>query len=259
MRRRGALCAALLLPAIVTAIAAAPTAADAQRVNPILRSPTAPLATRLGVLVGAISDWSGAPVADAEISILSAEVRVRSNADGRFRFVDVPLGQYLLVMRRDGYRPLAAVVELGRADTLGLRYTMQPARADRGAPAGGPQFGPPQETGERFLVARDEIDRRALATSAEYVALAPDVTLVLLPNALGLSDLVAVNAGRPGLAPGDPPEGCMLPVVIDDVAMPARMPLALLPEPRDIERLEVFAASASACGTIVIRTDGGGL
>lgn len=251
---------AVLIAALLSAaLGAVPTGAAAQRVNPILRSPTAPLATRLGVLVGSITDSTRAPIAEAEVSILSAHVRVRSNADGRFRIIDVPLGQYLLVARRDGFRPLAAVVELGRADTLQLHYMMERALATTGALAGGPQFGPPLETGERFLVARDEIDRRALATSAEYLALAPDVSLVLVPNALGLSDLVAVSAGRSGAAPGDPPNGCALPVVIDDVVMPARMPLALLPEPRNVERIEVFAATASACGKIVIRTDAGGL
>lgn len=255
MRDRAVLFAAALLAAIGTV----PAAAGAQRVNPILRSPAAPLATRLGVLVGDVMDASLGPIAEAEISILGADVRVRSNAAGRFRFIDVPLGQHLLVVRRTGFRPLAAVVELGRADTLQLRYTMEPVLAGRGVPAGGSPFGPPQVSGERFLLTRDEIIRRALTSSAEYVALAPDVTLVQLPNALGLSDLVAVSAGRQGAAARDPAEGCAMPVSIDDVEMPARMPLALLPEPRDIERIEVFAATATACGRIVIRTDAGGL
>lgn len=253
MTDRAMLCAA----ALIAVIAAASTAAEAQRVNPILRSPAAPLATRQGVLVGSVTDSSLGPLAEAEISILGAGVSVRSNADGRFRFIDVPLGQHLLVVRRTGFRSLAAVVELGRADTLQLRYMMEPL-ASTGASAGGPQFGPPQESRERFLLTRDEIARRALASSAEYVGLAPNVKLVRVPNALGLSDLVAVDAGRPAASASDPDAGCALAVIIDDVEMPERMPLALLPEPRELERLEVFAATATACGKIVIRTDAGG-
>src|SRR5690606_20891472 len=109
MRDRGALCAALFV-----AVCALPARADAQRVNPVLRSPAAPIATRLGVLLGSVADPASGPIAGAEVSVVSADVRVRSNAEGRFRFIDVPLGQHLLVVRRSGFRPLAAVVELGR-------------------------------------------------------------------------------------------------------------------------------------------------
>jgi hypothetical protein len=264
MRDRAVLFAAALLAAIGTL----PTAASAQRVNPIRRSPAAPLATRLGVLVGSVSDASLGPIAEAEISILSADVRVRSNAAGRFRFIDVPLGQHLLVVRRTGFRPLAAVVELGRADTLQLRYTMEPALADGGgAPPDGPQFGPPQELGERFLLTRDEIVRRGLASSAEYVALAPGVRLVRLPNALGLSDLVAVKAGGRGRTADDPADVCALTVVVDDIRMPSRFPLDLLPAPHELAGIEVHPGTAGArvqgsaadgrCGMVIVRTRDG--
>jgi hypothetical protein len=263
MRSGRVLCAAVFL----AAIGAVPASAGAQRVNQILRSPTAPLATRLGVLEGSVTDSSLRPIAEAEISILRADVRVRSNAAGRFRFVDVPLGQYLLVVRRTGFRPLAAVVELGRADTLHLRYRMELAFTDSGAPADGSQLGRPQGSEGRFVVTRDEMARRDLASSAEYVALSPDVRLVRLPNALGLSDLVAVKAGGQGLTADDPADVCALTVVVDDIRMPSRFPLALLPAPLDLAGIEVHAGTADAtaqgsapggrCGMVIVRTRNG--
>ena len=63
--------------------------------------------------------------------MLRTDIKLQTNANGQFRFVDVPAGQYLLIVRRLGFRPISAIVEVARGDTaaeelLGARQVTEP-------------------------------------------------------------------------------------------------------------------------------------
>ena len=54
---------------------------------------------------GMVTDSSDRPLEGADVVIDGSTYRFRTRADGRFLFLDVPPGKYLLRMRKMGYRP----------------------------------------------------------------------------------------------------------------------------------------------------------
>src|SRR5690348_1963417 len=116
---------------LLAALAAPATPLAAQFIDPssrIQRPATQPAQARsTGVIDGAVTDTLLRPVAFAEVSVLRTDIKLQTNARGRFRFVDVPAGQYLLIVRRIGFRPVSAIIEVGARDTVRLAYTLEPA------------------------------------------------------------------------------------------------------------------------------------
>lgn len=252
---------------------AVPAIAGAQRVNPVVAPPNAArAAAALGVIDGLVTDTTLRPIAMAEIAILRTDIRIETNGAGRFRFVDVPPGQYLLITRRLGYRPVSAIVQVGRADTLRLSYTMEPVTQtlepvvvteDR-VSLHLLEFEQRRKQGLGFFITQDQIERRNLPVSADYLRLAPAVALAPSPNASGISDMVAISRREAGSVFGEGAGACAMQIVIDNVPMPPRFPLEMLPTPREIAGIEVYSGPASVpaqfsgldrrCGMIIVWT-----
>src|SRR5215471_12067076 len=81
----------------------------------------------VGVVDGVVTDTSLAPVADAIITVVGQELRVVTGANGRFRIVSVPAGDYALLVRRIGFEPTTARITVAERDTLRLSFSLQPA------------------------------------------------------------------------------------------------------------------------------------
>ncbi len=265
-----------VLPALLLLTLAA-SALDAQRVNPVRgTAPTAPrLESTLGVIDGAVTDTSLRPVAMAEVSILRTDIRLQTNGAGRFRFVDVPAGQYLLIVRRIGFRPISAIIEVARADTVRLSYTMEPVAqaldkvviTEERRSLRMLEFEERRRQGQGFFITQEQIERRNLPVSADYLRMAPSVALAPSPNASGISDLVAISKREGGSIFGEGAGACAMQIVVDGVPMPPRFPLEMLPNPRDIAGIEVYSGPATVpaqfsgldrrCGMIIFWTKDG--
>jgi Carboxypeptidase regulatory-like domain/TonB-dependent Receptor Plug Domain len=89
--------------------------------------PQARSAPQRGVIDGAVTDSSLAPIEGATITIFQTPVRVSTGASGRFRIQQVPAGQYLIIVQRIGFRPASGIVEVAPDDTLRLAYTLNRA------------------------------------------------------------------------------------------------------------------------------------
>ena len=61
---------------------------------------------------GMVTDSSDHPLEGAEIVIDGSDFKYRTRADGRFLFLDVPPGKYLLRMRKMGYRPVTRSLQM---------------------------------------------------------------------------------------------------------------------------------------------------
>src|SRR5262245_55771225 len=105
------------LVATVIAVATVPVSLDAQQ----QRGPRP-----TGTIDGVVSDTGLAPLQGAFVSILGTKIRIGTGPNGRFRITSVPTGQYLVIVKRVGFRPTSAVVNLSAADTLRLSYTLEP-------------------------------------------------------------------------------------------------------------------------------------
>jgi hypothetical protein len=258
-------------------LAAAPGPVAAQWAAPVRTTPgttprtvDAPRAT--GVIDGAVTDTSLRPVSFAEVTILRTEIKLQTNSQGRFRFLDVPAGQYLLIVRRIGYRPVSSIVQVGVRDTLRLAFTLESAvqsletvtvveerRSLRML-----DFEARRRQGWGYFITGEQIEKRNLPVAADYLRLAPTISLAPTPNASGNPDLVAISKREGGSIYGDGAGACAMQIVVDGVPMPPRFPLELLPTPKEIAGIEVYDGPATVpaqfsgmdrrCGMVLVWT-----
>lgn len=260
----------VLLLALWLAAATSPLAA--QWANPAQRgsAPAAPRAT--GVIDGAVTDSALKPIAFAEISILRTDIKLQTNSLGRFRFVDVPAGQYLLIVRRIGMRPVSSIVQVGVRDTLRLSFTMESAVqsldqvtvVEERKSLRMIEFEQRRQQGWGTFITQEQIERRNLPVAADYLRLIPNISLAPTPNASGIPDLVAISKREGGSIYGDGAGACAMQIVVDNVPMPPRFPLELLPTPREIAGIEVYDGPATVppqfngldrrCGMVLVWT-----
>src|ERR1019366_1480981 len=83
-----------------------------------------------GVIDGLVTDTSLVPLRGARISILRTTLQIGTGPNGRFRIVDVPSGQYIVMIRRAGFRPASQVLQVNPSDTLRLSYVLSEATAE---------------------------------------------------------------------------------------------------------------------------------
>lgn len=71
---------------------------------------------------GRVIATDGRPIAGVDVQVQGTTLATRSEADGRFAFVDAPTGNSTLTFRRVGYLPTIAIVSI--PDTSGLEVSM---------------------------------------------------------------------------------------------------------------------------------------
>ena len=211
----------------------------------------------------------------AEVLIVRTDIRLQTNSQGRFRFYDVPPGQYLLIVRRIGFRPISSIIQVNARDTLRLSFVMEPAVRvldsvivlDRQLTPKMAAFEERRRQGFGFFLTESEIEKRNLPVAADYLRLAPSISLAPSPNASGISELVAISKREGGSIFGDGAGACALQIVLDGIPMPPRFPLELLPTPKEIAGIEVYDGPATVppqfngldrrCGMVLVWTKDG--
>lgn len=73
-------------------------------------------------LIGSVRDTGGIGIPLAQLTI--ADVRVLSDSAGRFAFLDLPAGSFVLAVRRLGFGPDSARVELASGQTDSMHFTL---------------------------------------------------------------------------------------------------------------------------------------
>lgn len=79
-------------------------------------------------LIGSVRDTAGVAVPLAQLTV--AHFRVLSDSAGRFAFVSLPAGSFTIAVRRLGFEPESAQVQLvnGRVDSLHFTLTILPGK-----------------------------------------------------------------------------------------------------------------------------------
>ncbi|MFN0098512.1 MAG: carboxypeptidase regulatory-like domain-containing protein [Gemmatimonadaceae bacterium] len=263
--------AALAVCTAITADALLASALSAQRV-PEPRNVGSTVARASGVIDGTVTDTLLKPVGFAEVKILRTDIRIETNALGRFRFTEVPAGQYLLIVRRIGFRPVSSIIQVGVRDTLRLSFLLEPALqtldkvviTEERRSLKMLEFEERRRRGVGYFITQEQIEKRNLPVAADYLRLAPSISLAPSPNPSGISDLVAISKREGGSLFGDGALACAMQIVVDGVPMPPRFPLELLPTPREIAGFEIYAGAATVppqfsgldrrCGMILVWT-----
>jgi len=80
-----------------------------------------------GVIDGLVTDTSLVPLEGASAAILASRMEVRTGANGRFRMLAVPSGEYWLVIRRLGYSPFTTLVSVRGVDTVRTSFMLAAA------------------------------------------------------------------------------------------------------------------------------------
>jgi hypothetical protein len=226
-----------------------------------------------GTVDGIVSDTGLAPLQGAFVSILGTKIRVGTGPSGRFRITDVPAGQYLIIVKRVGYHPASSAVDVAASDTVRLSYSLEKLRPEEldavVITAKSPsirmaEFEARRKLGIGEFMTTAEIDERNSAFPTELFRKFKSINVS--PNHAGpITQYYALSA-REG---GNPSLGaCPMQVYLDQVPLPSPFNLDLLPPPKQIAGIEVYAGAATippqfsgmnrGCGVIMVWTKDGG-
>jgi hypothetical protein len=268
-----------LVAAILSSGWSMPTA-DAQvarRGLPGSQRDTAQAQRATGTIDGFVGDTTLNPLLSAEVKLLSTNVGVRTGPNGRFRISNVPVGRYVVIVRRAGYSPTSAVIDVPAADTLRLAYELQRSATslapavitataasmrmiefDRRRSAGFGEFMTAEEISKRSSVYTTELLRRFR-------------TINVSPSSTnyhgGMPDYYALSRRETGSLNEQQQNYCPMSVFVDNISMPTPFNLDLLPSPRNLAGIEVYNGAATTppqfsgmnrgCGVILIWTKDG--
>jgi len=224
-------------------------------------------------ITGAVTDTALNPIDAAEISIAFSNARTRSDAHGKFELGSLPAGNYVLAVRRLGYETIATGVTVAAGDTLRLAFTLTPTAealpsVTVSAPSGSMRLrefeerrkrGNGQFFDQQYIESRNVAGVTDLLREAKAVRMATDGTHLFAESAREWTP-------------------CPMQVYLDGIPLAgvgvstsAKFDLKLLPSPKQIMAIEVYAGAASlppglptgppsgraGCGAILVWTRDG--
>lgn len=234
-----------------------------------LSADTIRITEALGVVDGIVTDSNLVPLRGAFVSVLNSSIRVGTGPNGRFRITRIPPGQFLLIVRRGGYRPTSAMIDVKARDTLRLAYTLSemPVNMLEGVTVTEKavslrmlEFEQRKKLGMGQFMDADEIDRRGSVYATELMRKFTNMT-VSPSRSSSMTEYFALSNREGGsISMG----ACPMTVYIDQVPMPTPFNLDLLPTPKSIAGIEVYGGSATippqysgpnrGCGVILVWT-----
>jgi hypothetical protein len=223
----------------------------------VSRIATAQAAPRAGVIDGVVTDSALVPLGDATVSFLGSALRVVTGTNGRFRVRDMKPGEYILLVRRIGYKASSVTVQLAPGDTISPALVMRRAAT---------VLDTVTIEGERFTPAMLELELRRKAGLGHFITQAE----IDKKNPPLLSDLfvgipsvdVPVRGGWPGNIRSG---GCPFVVYLDGIRIPTQPDFDNLAVPKEIAGIEIYSGAAtiplqykpisgSFCGVILLWT-----
>lgn len=214
------------------------------------RKPT-PMAG-IGVIDGIVTDTLLRPLGAADVSVVGVGARVVTEESGRFRFLQVPAGQYLLVVRRIGFAPTSGIIEVPASDTLRLSYTL--ARTtnlldtikvkETRISMRMLEFEQRRRAGIGQFITQEQIEKRGSMQTADYLRTLSGIDVSTLTNDQ-FAGKVALSRREGGSVLGEGTGGCAMQVILDGIVMPRNFNLDLLPPPKQISGIEVYKGAAT--------------
>ncbi|HVX39304.1 MAG TPA: carboxypeptidase-like regulatory domain-containing protein [Gemmatimonadaceae bacterium] len=231
----------------------------------------APAAKATGTIDGIVSDTALNPLHAAFVSILGTPIRIGTGPNGRFRITKLPVGQYLLFVKRVGYRPTSGVVDVAANDTVRLSYTLEPAVVTLGTVVTTEKvqsdrmkgFEARRTLGVGHFMTQEQIEAHNAVYPTELFRGFQEINVS--PNRQSVNTEYYALSAREG---GNPSVGaCPMQVVLDDVPLPTPFNLDLLPPPKDLAGIEIYAGASEipqqfngynrGCGLILVWTRDG--
>lgn len=227
--------------------------------------------TSWAVIDGTVTDTLLRPLGSADVSVVGVGARVVTSDNGRFRFLQVPAGQYLLVVRRIGYAPTSGIIDVPSTDTLRLAYTL--ARAtnildtvrikETRISMRMKEFDERRLQGVGQFITQDQIEHRGSRDASDFLRtlVGIDVSRVTTQQFAGT---IALSKREGGSVGGDGAGACPMQVMLDGIVLPRFFNLDLLPPPKQLAGIEVYSGAATIppqfggpdrrCGMILVWT-----
>ena len=235
-----------------------------------------------GVIVGVVTDTGLVALPYVAISILGTNLLVTTGPNGRFLINIARAGRYYLIVRRVGYQPLSADVQVSAGDTLRLalsldRLVTELKTVTVEAPHLSPrmvEFEERRRLGMGQFMTQAEIEKRNSIFATELLRSFTSLRLKGVGGTLGSPGYYAVSLREGGTplkkqlmtVPGDSGfQGtCLMQVVVDGIPQGSPYNLDNLPPPKEIAAIEVYAGPATIplrfkgydrnCGVILVWT-----
>jgi len=229
----------------------------------------------LSVIDGTVTDTLLLPLGAADVSVVGIGARVVTGDNGRFRMLQVPAGQYLLVVRRIGYAPTSGIIDVRPSDTLRLAYTlvrsanlMDTVRVTgRRVTMRMRDFEKRRLEGVGQFVTQEEIERRGSLQTSDFLRYMRGVQVsVNTTQVFGGTQVYSRREGG-GFDGNQQQQYCPMQVYLDGIVLPAYFNLDLLPPPKQVAGIEVYSGAATVppmfsgpdrrCGVVAIWTRDG--
>ncbi|MGV3710644.1 MAG: carboxypeptidase regulatory-like domain-containing protein [Gemmatimonas sp.] len=227
-----------------------------------------------GMIDGIVTDTLLKPLPVSDITIVGTGARITTTANGRFRFLKVPAGQYLVVVRRIGYAPTSGIIQVNESDTLRLAYTlarsisvMDTVRVNaRRVTMRMADFEARRSQGVGQFLTRDEIERRGSIQISDFLRNMRGIDVSRQAQDQ-FGGVIAISRREGGSVGGDGAGACAMQVFLDGIVLPRAFNLELLPPPKQIAGVEVYSGAATVppqfggadrrCGVIAVWTRDG--
>lgn len=229
----------------------------------------------IGVIDGVVTDTLLRPLNSADISVVGVGARVVTSASGKFRFLQVPAGQYLLVVRRIGFAPTSGIIEVPADDTLRLSYTLSRSITTldtvsvntRRVTMRMLEFEQRRRQAQGQFLTQEEIERKGSLQIADYLRNFRGVEISrVTTEQFGGTQIYSRREGG-GYTSGGQLDYCPLQVMLDGIVLPRNFNLDLLPSPKQIAGVEVYSGPATVppqfggpdrrCGVMAVWTRDG--
>ena len=236
-----------------------------------------------------LDDADDRPISGATVSIEVLRLSVVTDSSGTFRMPSMPAGRHIIVVKRLGYNPLSAVLNIGAADTLDYDFALvkQPVnlpevsvKAKPPVPAKLSEFEERRLTGSGRYITPDVLEKNKDRRLSEVIATIPGPRIV---RGTGSNGWVASSVGSGAiqggrytpssmdLARGADPKQCYAGVMLDgnlvfsarpgeqlfDVNSLATTSIAAIEYYRDAASTPMkfnMTGSGASCGLIIIWT-----
>jgi hypothetical protein len=208
--------------------------------------------SRYSVIDGVVTDTLLRPMAVATVSVVGIGARVTTGDNGRFRFLQVPPGQYLLVVRRIGFAPTSGIVAVPVGDTLRLSYllarstnVMDTVRiTERRVSLRMMEFESRRMQGQGQFITQEQIEKRNSLASMDYLRQLRGIDVSRITSG-AFAGTVALSKREGGSLAGTTTGACPMQILLDGIVLPANFNLELLPSPKQLSGIEVYSGAAT--------------
>lgn len=272
--RAGGLAVASMAAVLLAAPAGAQQRTGIQDRIKMERDQAAARQTGFAVIDGVVTDTLLNPLENADVTVIGTSAKIITGENGRFRMMQVPAGQYLLVVRRIGFAPTSGIIEVPAGDTVRLSYALVRSGMlldtirvrEQRVSLRMLEFEQRRKAGVGQFVTRDMLERRGSMYAKDFLR---NLSSVIVSPLSGdqFAGTVALSKREGGSVFGDGAGACAMQVLLDGIILPRNFNLDLLPPPKQIAGIEVYSGAASVppqfggadrrCGVIAVWTRDG--